>query len=154
MPLLVKPTLDGGRQGVRWNGAMSSLLDSLHGVAQGSKAGLLLLTFVIMVNFELLRNAVGYADNTLNSKSRVAGLNSDSEVLIGLSKELSLVLNPSKTVFQILLMVPQLLLPTGTVKKALGRTQHSSTNVSRRLLARKMMTRLHGLPPGAALDGS
>ena len=67
MPLLVKPTLDGGRQGVRWNGAMSSLLDSLHGVAQGSKAGLLLLTFVIMVNFALLRNAVGYADNTLNS---------------------------------------------------------------------------------------
>ena len=50
-----------------------------------------------MVNFALLSSAVGYADDTSNANSQVAGLNSDSEVLVGLSKELGLVLNPSKT---------------------------------------------------------
>ena len=50
-----------------------------------------------MVNFALLKSAIGYADDTSNANSHVAGLNSDSEVLVGLSKELGLVLNPSKT---------------------------------------------------------
>ena len=50
-----------------------------------------------MVNFALLKSAVGYADDTSNSSALVAGLNSDSEVLVSLSKELGLVLNPSKT---------------------------------------------------------
>ena len=45
----------------------------------------------------LLKSAVGYADDTSNANTEVAGLNSDSEVLVGLSKELGLVLNPSKT---------------------------------------------------------
>ena len=89
--------MTGGRQRVRWNGATSSFLDRLHGVAQGSKAGPLLFIFVTMVNFALLKSAVGYADDTSNSNALVAGLNSDSEVLVGLSKELGLVLNPSKT---------------------------------------------------------
>ena len=89
--------MDGGRQRVRWNGALSSFLDRLHGVAQGSKAGPLIFIFVTMVNFALLKSAVGYADDTSNSSALVAGLNSDSEVLVSLSKELGLVLNPSKT---------------------------------------------------------
>ena len=50
-----------------------------------------------MVNFALLKSAVGYADDTSNSNSLVAGLNADSEVLVNLSKELGLVLNPTKT---------------------------------------------------------
>ena len=50
-----------------------------------------------MVNFALLKSAVGYADDTSNSNSQVAGLNSESEVLVNLSKELGLVLNPTKT---------------------------------------------------------
>ena len=50
-----------------------------------------------MVNFALLRKAVGYADDTSNSNALMAGLNSDSEVLVRLSKELGVVLNPSKT---------------------------------------------------------
>ena len=50
-----------------------------------------------MVNFALLKSAVGYADDTSNTNSLVAGLNSDSKVLVDLSKELGLVLNPSKT---------------------------------------------------------
>ena len=57
----------------------------------------MLFIFVTMVNFALLKSAVGYADDTSNSNALVAGLNSDSEVLVGLSKELGLVLNPSKT---------------------------------------------------------
>ena len=89
--------MDGGRQRVRWNGALSSFLDRLHGVAQGSKAGPLIFIFVTMVNFALLRSAVGYADDTSNSNSLVAGLNSDSEVIVSLAKELGLVLNPTKT---------------------------------------------------------
>ena len=89
--------MDGGRQRVRWNGALSSFLDRLHGVAQGSKAGPLLFVFVTMVNFALLKSAVGYADDTSNSNPKVAGLNSESKVLVALSKELGLVLNPSKT---------------------------------------------------------
>ena len=76
---------------------MSAFLDRVHGVAQGSKAGPLIFIFVTMVNFALLKSAVGYADDTSNSNSRVAGLNADSEVLVDLSKELGLVLNPSKT---------------------------------------------------------
>ena len=47
--------MDGGRQRVRWNGAMSTFLERLHGVAQGSKAGPLLFIFVTMVNFALLK---------------------------------------------------------------------------------------------------
>ena len=86
--------MDGGRQKVRWNGALSTFLDRLHGVAQGSKAGPLIFIFVTMVNFALLKSAVGYADD---SNTLVAGLNSDSKVLVGLSKELGLVLNASKT---------------------------------------------------------
>ena len=89
--------MDGGRQKVRWNGALSSFLDRLHGVAQGSKAGPLIFIFVTMVNFALLKSAVGYADDTSNTNSLVSGLNSDSKVLVNLSKELGLVLNPSKT---------------------------------------------------------
>ena len=89
--------MDGGRQRVRWNGAMSTFLERLHGVAQGSKAGPLLFIFVTMVNFALLKSAVGYADDTSNANPLVAGLNSDSKVLVSLSKELGLVLNPSKT---------------------------------------------------------
>ena len=89
--------MDGGRQRVRWNGALSSFLDRLHGVAQGSKAGPLIFIFVTMVNFALLKSAVGYADDTSNAHSQVAGLNADSKVLVNLSKELGLVLNPSKT---------------------------------------------------------
>ena len=89
--------MDGGRQKVRWNGALSTFLDRLHGVAQGSKAGPLIFIFVTMVNFALLKSAVGYADDTSNSNTLVAGLNSDSKVLVGLSKELGLVLNASKT---------------------------------------------------------
>ena len=50
-----------------------------------------------MVNFALLKSAVGYADDTSNTNSLVSGLNSDSKVLVNLSKELGLVLNPSKT---------------------------------------------------------
>ena len=57
----------------------------------------MLFIFVTMVNFALLRSAVGYADDTTNSRSQVAQLNSDSKVLVRLSKELGLVLNPSKT---------------------------------------------------------
>ena len=87
----------GGRQKVRWNGAISSFLERLHGVAQGSKAGPLLFIFVTMVNFTLLKSAVGYADDTSHSNSDVQGLNSDSKALVSLSKELGLVLNPSKT---------------------------------------------------------
>ena len=87
----------GGRQKVRWNGALSSFLSRLHGVAQGSKAGPLIFIFVTMVNFALLKSAIGYADDTSNSSNLVSGLNVDSEVLVGLSKELGLVLNPSKT---------------------------------------------------------
>ena len=89
--------MDGGRQRIRWNGALSTFLERLHGVAQGSKAGPLLFIFVTMVTFALLKSAVGYADDTSNSNSQVAGLNADSEVLVSLSKELGLVLNPSKT---------------------------------------------------------
>ena len=89
--------MDGGRQRVRWNGAVSTFLERIHGVAQRSKAGPLIFIFVTMVNFALLRSAVGYADDTSNSSSLVAGLNSDSSVLVSLSKELGLVLNPSKT---------------------------------------------------------
>ena len=89
--------MSGGRQKVRWNGALSAFLDRLHGVAQGSKAGPLLFIFVTMVNFALLKSAVGYADDTSNSRSRVQDLNSDSGALVNLSKELGLVLNPSKT---------------------------------------------------------
>ena len=90
--------MSGGQQRVRWNGALSSFLERLHGVAQGSKAGPLIFIFVTMVNFALLRSAVGYADDdTSNSNGLVAGLNADSKVLVGLSKELGLVLNPSKT---------------------------------------------------------
>ena len=88
--------MDGGRQKVRWNGAMSSFLDRLHGVAQGTKAGPLFI-LVTMVNFALLKSAVGYADDTSNASSLVAGLNEDSKVIVSLSKELGLVLNPSKT---------------------------------------------------------
>ena len=72
---------NGGQQRVRWNGAISSFLDRLHGVAQGSKAGPLLFIFVTMVNFALLKRAVGYADVTSNANAMVSGLNSDSEVL-------------------------------------------------------------------------
>ena len=50
-----------------------------------------------MVNFALLKSAVGYADDTSNSSCDVQGLNSDSKALFSLSKELGLVLNPSKT---------------------------------------------------------
>ena len=57
--------MDGGRQRVRWNGALSSLLSRLHGVAQGSKAGPLIFIFVTMVNFALLKSAIGYVDDTL-----------------------------------------------------------------------------------------
>ena len=89
--------MDGGRQKVRWNGAFSSFLARLHGVAQGSKAGPLIFIFVTMVNFALLKSAVGYADDTSNCSSLIAGLNSDSEVIVSLSKELGQVLNPSKT---------------------------------------------------------
>ena len=91
--------MSGGRQKVRWNGALSIFVDRLHGVAQGSKAGPLplLFIFVTMVNFALLKSAVGYADDTSNSRSRVQDLNSDSSALVNLSKELGLVLNPSKT---------------------------------------------------------
>ena len=88
--------MDGGRERVRWNGAISSFLDRLHGVAQGSKAGPLLFIFVTMVNFALLKSAVGYADDTSNANPDVSGLNADSEVLVSLSKELGLVLNPAK----------------------------------------------------------
>ena len=59
--------MNGGRQRVRWNGAMSSFLERIHGVAQGSKAGPLLFIFVTMVNFALLKSAVGYADDTSNA---------------------------------------------------------------------------------------
>ena len=62
-----------------------------------SKAGPLIIIFVTMVNFALLKSAVGYADDTSNSSLLVAGLNFDSKVLVGLAKELGLVLNPSKT---------------------------------------------------------
>ena len=89
--------MDGGRQKVRWNGALSFFLERLHGVAQGSKAGPLIFIFVTMVNFALLKSAVGYADDTSNSNSLVAGLNLDSKVIVSLSKELGLVLNPAKT---------------------------------------------------------
>ena len=89
--------MNGGQRRVRWNGAISSFLDRLHGVAQGSKAGPLLFIFVTMVNFALLKRAVGYADDTSNCNPLVAGLNSDLEVLVKLSKELGLVLNPAKT---------------------------------------------------------
>ena len=89
--------MSGGRQRVRWNGAVSSFLDRLHGVAKGRKAGPLLFIFVTMVNFALLRSAVGYADDTSNAKSQVAELNADSKALVSLSKELGLVLNPTKT---------------------------------------------------------
>ena len=89
--------MSGERQKVRWNGALSAFLDRIHGVAQGSKAGPLLFIFVTMVNFALLKSAVGYADDTSNSRSRVQELNSDSGALVNLSKELGLVLNPSKT---------------------------------------------------------
>ena len=76
---------------------MSFFLERLHGVAQGSKAGPLIFIFVTMVNFALLKSAVGYADDTSNSNSLVAGLNLDSKVIVSLSKELGLVLNPAKT---------------------------------------------------------
>ena len=70
---------------MRWNGAMSSFLDRLHGVAQGTKAGPLIFIFVTMVNFALLKSAVGYADDTSNASSLVAGLNEDSKVIVSLS---------------------------------------------------------------------
>ena len=89
--------MDGGRQRVRWNGAVSSFLSRHHGVAQGSKAGPLIFIFVTMVNFALLKSAVGYADDTSNSNAHVSGLNADSEVIVNLSKELGLKLNPTKT---------------------------------------------------------
>ena len=89
--------MDGGRQRVRWNGALSAFLERLHGVAQGSKAGPLIFIFVTMVNFALLKSAIGYADDTSDCNSSVAGLNLDSKVLVSLAKELGLVLNPSKT---------------------------------------------------------
>ena len=76
---------------------MSRFFDRLHGVAQENKAGPLVFIFVTMVNFALLKSAVGYADDTSNSNSSVAGLNSDSKVLVSLSKDLGLVLNPTKT---------------------------------------------------------
>ena len=63
----------------------------------GSPKAALLFIFVTMVNFALLKNAIGYADDTSNSSARVAGLNSDSKALVSLSKELGLVLNASKT---------------------------------------------------------
>ena len=46
-----------------------------------------------MVNFALLRKAVGYADDTSNSNAcavRWQDLNADTEVLVNLSKELGL----------------------------------------------------------------
>ena len=57
----------------------------------------MIFIFVTMVNFALLKSAVGYADDTSNSSHLVTGLNADSKVLVSLSKELGLVLNPSKT---------------------------------------------------------
>ena len=53
--------MEGGRQRVRWNGAFSSFLDRLHGVAQGSKAGHLIFILAslpcccINVYFRLIR---------------------------------------------------------------------------------------------------
>ena len=89
--------MSGGRQKVRWNGAISSFLARMHGVAQGSKAGPLLFIFITMVNFVFLRRSVGYADDATNSCSTVKELNSESKVLVSLSKELGLSLNPTKT---------------------------------------------------------
>ena len=89
--------MSGGRQKVRWNGAISSFLARMHGVAQGSQAGPLLFIFITMVNFVFLRRSVGYVDDATNSCSTVKELNSESKVLVSLSKELGLSLNPTKT---------------------------------------------------------
>ena len=89
--------MSGGRQKVRWNGAVSSFLGRLYGVAQGSRAGPLLFIFVTMVNFALIKLALAYADETSNSTSTVNELNAETKALVSLSKELGLALNPTKT---------------------------------------------------------
>ena len=87
----------GGRQRVRWNGAVSSFLGRRYGVAQGSRAGPLLFIFITTVNFALIKLALAYADDTSNSSSTVKVLNAESKALVSLSKELGLALNPTKT---------------------------------------------------------
>ena len=89
--------LDDGRQRVRWNAALSSILSRKHGVAQGSKAGPIIFILVTMVNFALLQRALAYADDTHTSSGSVKELAKDSQVLVELSSELGLSLNPTKT---------------------------------------------------------
>ena len=76
---------------------MSSFLTRKHGVAQGSKAGPIIFILVTMVNFVLLERALAYADDTHTSNKSIPGLTKDSDVLVDLSNELGLSLNPAKT---------------------------------------------------------
>ena len=50
-----------------------------------------------MVNFALLNKALAYADDTHTSSSSIQELTKDSELLVDLSSELGLSLNPTKT---------------------------------------------------------
>ena len=50
----------------------------------------LIFICVTVVNFALLKSAVGYEDDTSNSNSQLARLNLDSEIIVSLSKELGL----------------------------------------------------------------
>ena len=89
--------LGDGRQRVRWNSALSSVLARKHGVAQGSKAGPIIFILVTMVNFAPLQKALAYADDTHTSSDSIRELAKDSEILVDLSNELGLSLNPTKT---------------------------------------------------------
>ena len=89
--------MGAGRQRVRWNSALSSILVREHGVAQGSKAGPLIFILVTMVTFALLKSALAYADDTHTSSKSIQELTGESEDLVNLSSELGLSLNPTKT---------------------------------------------------------
>ena len=89
--------MGNGRQRVRWNSALSSILTREHGVAQGSKAGPLIFILVTMVSFALLERALAYADDTHTSRKSIQELTKDAKVLVELSSELGLSLNPAKT---------------------------------------------------------
>ena len=86
-----------GRQRVRWNSALSFVLTREHGVAQGSKAGPVIFILDTMVSFVLLKRALAYADDTHTSGKSTQELTEESQILVNLSSELGLSLNPAKT---------------------------------------------------------